>query len=174
MRRAIFYALALSILLVISPAATQAADGSLRDVATQAVGKIDTDTAVHYATGINPADFPCARAAINKLYESRAKIANLKSYDPRRALSWLTDQFVYYSTKFTRYITSFFDQGSIDAGIQNVAHLAKGGRMGNPLSGMDAKIDGWIENLGPRSQEVFADQVRTIVARTTSADGTCK
>lgn len=166
--------LTLSALLILIPAASQAADGSLRAAATQAVDKIDTDTAVHYTTGINPADFPCARAAIGKLYDSRAKIANLKSYDPRRLLSWLTDQFMYYSMKITRYVMGFFDEGSIDAGIRNVEHLAKGGRMSNPLASMDAKIDGWIDNLGPRSQHVFADQVRMIISRTTSSDGTCK
>lgn len=176
--RVLLSALAVSAFLAFAPAAAQAEGGDVTQAATNAAskvaGSIDTDKAVHFATGINPADFPCARGAITKLYHERLEVANLKSYHPRRLFTWLTDQFTIYSAKIANFFLGLFSKNSIESGINSVAHLAKGGRISNPLSGMDNKIDGWIENLGPNSQAAFTEQVKNLVSRTTGANGVCK
>lgn len=129
---------------------------------------------VELTTGINPDHYPCARDGILRLYEQRREVASLSSYHPKRLWVWLQDNLSYYSAKVIDFFKGLFSRDTLDRGIRGVQSLAQGGGISNPLSGMDNKVEGWLNDLSPRSQQALKEQVERVVQATTRSDGSCK
>lgn len=140
------------------PGSTQANSPSTHSVVTQ-------------ATGINPDDYPCAKAGIIALYENREKISNLSALHPKRVFTWTLETLTYYSIKFIHYIKGFFTVDAVKSGMRNVANIA---RSGDPLGSVSHKVDGWVSGLNPRSQFVMRQKVDKLIEDSTNDDGSCK
>lgn len=183
--------LCLAALLCATP--TYAAAEDLQQQAGELAGQVDGNQVMRFTTGINPDDYPCARAAIMKLYESRAEISRLSDWHPRKIFTWMQDTFEYYSLKITRWVMGLFNgsdlsNNAITDGLQDVgnnivgAARGGGGKMRMPslnsldskVRNMDSQVESWLDNLGPRSQTVVAEQVKSLIARAYSEDGFCK
>jgi len=165
-RRIIAGLCVLSLFAVSLPAAMAAQDGGAAETR-----KSSADNLIHYATGFNPQDYPCARAGMIALYEKREDIANLGSFHPKRAIAWVVDTSVYYTMKFVDFLKGLMNPNAVANGIRKVQSMARGG---NPLAGLDRKVDGWIADLNPRSQYVLKRKMANVIEDTTNADGSCK
>lgn len=135
--------------------------------------------AVKSTTGVNPNDYPCAKAGIVNLFQKRQEIASLSSWHPQRIFTWMLDVTVYYTHATINFFKNLFSPGAIESGIRRIHAMATSG--GNPLDAATRSIDGamagvnsWATNLGSRSQSVLKDKVHGIIDNTTNEDGSCK
>lgn len=167
MRLSMLFVPAVAICLWNAPAAAQT------DTAEPADQRSLSSHAVELTTGINPDHYPCARDSILKLYERRQELSSLSAYHPRRLWVWLEDNLSYYSAKVITFFKGFFTRESLNDGIRGIQSIAQG-NVGNPLSSLDNKVEGWIKDLSPHSQEALKAQVEGLVRATTKSDGTCK
>lgn len=141
--------------------------------ASQAGGvAVNTSTVVEYTTGVNPDDYPCAKAAITNLYHKRGKIADLSKFHPKRIFAWVVDTSVYYTHRFVDFLKGLMNPDAVANGIRKVHSMATNG--GNPLAGADATVQGWVRDLSPSSQYVLQKKVHGIIENTTNSDGSCK
>ena len=158
--------------LVVSRAALA---GNAADNAHAIVGTIgehvDADKVVYYSTGINPQDYPCARAGIIALYEKRAEISGLSRFHPKRIFMWVADMVRYYATRFMDFLMGLMNPDAVMKGVRAIQSMARGG---NPLDAMDRKIEGWVNSLNPRNQFVLKRKIYNLIHNTTNADGSCK
>lgn len=143
-----------------------------QDVADVVREHVNTGSIVHYTTGINPDDYPCARAGIVRLYEKRGAVADLGRWHPKRLFAWVVDTSVYYTMRFVDFLKGLMNPNAVANGIREVHAMATGG--GNPLARLDRKVSGWANDLSPRSQYVLQRKVHGIIRDTTNADGSCK
>lgn len=132
---------------------------------------VNTGKVVEFTTGINPDNYPCARDAIVKLYHKRSNLSDLSSYHPKRIFTWIADTSIYYTYRFIDFLKGLMNPDALVNGIRKVQSMARGG---NPLAGMDSKIEGWARDLSPRSQFVLQRKVHGIIHNTTNEDGSCK
>lgn len=142
------------------------------DAAEGLKSHVNTGTIVQYTTGINPDDYPCAKAGITKLYQHRGKIADLGSFHPRRIFTWLMDTGVYLTSRFVDFLKRLMNPDAVASGIRKVHAMATGG--GNPLAAADRAVEGWARDLSPRNQYVLQKRVHGIIKNTTNEDGSCK
>lgn len=141
-------------------------------VAATTIGEhVDTDKLVHYSTGINPHDYPCARAAIITLYEKRSEIGDLNRFHPKRIFAWMVDTARYYMTRFMDFLMGLMNPDAVMNGVRKIQSMASGG---NPLAGMGRQVEGWAKSLNPRSQFVLKRKIYDIIEDTTNNDGSCK
>lgn len=129
---------------------------------------VTTSRIVHYTTGINPDDYPCAKAGIIRLYEKRGEIADLSRWHPKRIFAWIVDTSVYYTMRFVNFLKGLLDPEAVVSGFHSLA------RGGNPLAALDNRVDAWARNLSPSSQYALQRKVRQIIDDTTNTDGSCK
>lgn len=132
---------------------------------------VDADRMVHATTGINPQDYPCARAGLIGLYEKREAVTDLSRYNPKRIFAWVLDTSAYYMYRFVDWLEGLMSKDAVMRGVDRVKGLARGG---NPLAGMDRKVEGWASNLGPKSQFVLKRKMDDLIQKTTNEDGSCK
>lgn len=129
------------------------------------------NTVVAQTTGVNPDDYPCAKAGIVALYENREKISNLSALHPKRVFTWTLETLTYYSIKFIHFIKGLFTVDAVKSGVRNVANIA---RSGDPLGSVSHKVDGWVSGLNPRSRFVMRRKVEKLIEDSTNEDGSCK
>lgn len=132
---------------------------------------VGTERIVHYTTGINPQDYPCARASILALYEKRGELGDMSRYNPRRIFAWALDISAYYLYRFIDWLKGVMNPDAFMRGIDRIRGMARGG---NPLAGMDRKVEGWAQDLSPKSRFVLQRKVHGLIEKTTNADGSCK
>lgn len=164
----------LSLALSSVSAQTALASGAMDEArnAASTVGQhMNADSLVHYSTGINPQDYPCARAGIISLYEKRSQISDLSRFHPKRVFAWVMDTSVYYTMKFVDWLKGLMSADTMKNGLRKVQSMARGG---NPLAGMDNRVEGWVSNLSPKSEFVLKRKMHSVIERTTNADGSCK
>lgn len=166
-RRLCAFAVAVSLVSSTVPSATFSA--TMQESISQ---HVTTDKVVHYTTGINPQDYPCARAGIAKLYEKRSALDDLERYHPKRVFVWIWDSAVYYTMVGVNYVKGLLQPNAMANGIRNVRNMASGGS--NPLAGINRKISGWADNLSPSSQYAMQRKVEKIIKKSTNSDGSCK
>ena len=134
--------------------------------------------AVKTATGVNPNDYPCAKAGIITLFQKRQEISSLSSWHPQRIFTWLLDMSVYYTRAVVHFFENLLSPGAIDAGIRRIHAMATSGDpIGAATNSIDRavqKVDSWAVNLGTRSQAVLTGKVHGIINTTTNEDGSCK
>lgn len=134
-------------------------------------GQLDNDKLVYYSTGINPNDYPCARASIIALYEKRTEIGDLSQFHPKRIFTWIMDTARYYMARFIDFLEGLMNPDAVMNGLRTIQSMARGG---NPLAGLDRKVEGWATSLSPRSQFVLKRKIMDIIHKTTNEDGSCK
>ncbi|MCH2546204.1 MAG: hypothetical protein MK052_01140 [Alphaproteobacteria bacterium] len=147
------------------------ADKTKNAVASAVSEHVDGDAMVYYGTGINPQAYPCARAGIIHLYQQREEISSLGKFHPKRIFAWVLETSSYYMMRFVDFLKGLFNRGSIERGIQGIQSMAKGG---NPLKGMDGKVEGWMSDLSPKGEFVLKRKMHNTIRNTTNEDGSCK
>lgn len=131
---------------------------------------VTTDKLVELATGINPQEYPCAREAIVNLYESRDEVGDLNRFHPKRLWIWAKETTTYYFMRFMDFLQSLMNPDAVTRGIQHIEAMARGG---NPLAGMDRKVEGWMDSLNPRNY-VMTRKVHSLIENSTNEDGSCR
>lgn len=137
---------------------------------TAAKKLVTTDKLVELATGINPQEYPCAREAIVNLYESRDEVGDLSRFHPKRLWVWAKETATFYFMRFMDFLQSLMNPDAVTRGIQRIEAMARGG---NPLAGMDRKVEGWMDSLNPRNY-VMTRKVHSLIENSTNEDGSCR
>ncbi|MGB1539575.1 MAG: hypothetical protein ACPG80_01320 [Rickettsiales bacterium] len=127
--------------------------------------------AVQQSIGINPDDYPCAKAGIMALYENRQKISNLSAFHPKRLFAWMLETMSYYALKVKNFFMQYTNPDALVSGVKQMQSMATSG---DPLGSMERKVDGWVSSISPRGQFVMQHKVENIIQDTTNADGSCK
>lgn len=141
------------------------------DAAVATPSTSHADEVIYYTTGINPQDYPCARAGMLSLYEKRSAISDLSRFHPKRVFTWIAETSVYYTYRFIDFLKGLMHPNAVMNGVRRVQAMASGE---NPLQALDNTVSRWIEKLNPRSQYVLKRKVYNIIESTTNEDGSCK
>jgi hypothetical protein len=157
--------------LLATPVAPAYAIDGTASIANTIGQHVDADAVVHYTTGINPMDYPCARASIIALYQQRDAISDLSRFHPKRVFTWVMDVSIYYMGRLVDFLKRVMNPDAVMSGVRKVQAMAS---VGNPLATIDRNVQGWAKQLSPRSQFVLKRKVYDLIHDTTNDDGSCK